>query len=343
MNKRIRFLRGASDNIAKETTKTLAPGQPLYNIDKNYLTIGSLDRYGQEQPLSQLPITVRELHGFYADNDSITKSSSGQYRIGPTVDGHLEIKAENYISCYICDGAGHSVSGGMPMLEVTPSHVWQFNSVVHGNFLTRGGTTLKFGEENQVYTRIHGTSIDAIAVDNDVLRGGVDLTINAEGGDVSLGKNTSDIIITGRISDGTNETTVENIVTKTGNQTITGEKKFDNIMIDVGGGDYRRPLATPITEQSTKCYLVTVDSIYAMHSNYHGEVYTENGKLYSKGSEVVNLISKQTITGEKTFSALGTFNSGISSTSASLSGSLNCASATVNGTLNVHTINLIID
>jgi len=122
MNKRIRFLRGTSDNIAKETTKTLAPGQPLYNIDKNYLTIGSLDRYGQEQPLSQFPITVRELHGFYADNDSITKSSSGQYRIGPTVDGRLEIKAENFISAFICDNNGQSAST-MPMLEITPTHV----------------------------------------------------------------------------------------------------------------------------------------------------------------------------------------------------------------------------
>lgn len=38
-NKSIQFLRGSAENIAASTEKLL-DGQPLYNEDKNYLTIG---------------------------------------------------------------------------------------------------------------------------------------------------------------------------------------------------------------------------------------------------------------------------------------------------------------
>lgn len=71
----IRILRGDSAAIAataeKESAeKTLQAGQPLYNTDKNYLTIGDGSKTVNAQP-----ITVRELRGWWGDRSGIISSN----------------------------------------------------------------------------------------------------------------------------------------------------------------------------------------------------------------------------------------------------------------------------
>lgn len=76
-NNRIRLLRGTSSQIAS-SNKVLSYGQPLYNDDKNYITVGNST--GTKQVKAQ-PITVREVIGYYEDSTTISNSTSNQYKL----------------------------------------------------------------------------------------------------------------------------------------------------------------------------------------------------------------------------------------------------------------------
>ncbi len=78
-NNRIKILRGTADTIAKSSQK-LAPGQPLYNVDRNYLTIGNSSGTTK---VNALPIRTNELFGYYDESDQITSISHPEwwYRI----------------------------------------------------------------------------------------------------------------------------------------------------------------------------------------------------------------------------------------------------------------------
>ena len=81
---RILLRRGTSEKIASET-ELVAYGQPLFDIDKNYLFIGSnkgavnaeTNPYGLKTPKDLFPIKVRTLQGWFADdtNNYDTKGS----------------------------------------------------------------------------------------------------------------------------------------------------------------------------------------------------------------------------------------------------------------------------
>lgn len=74
--KSIQILRGTNANIAS-SSDTLLPGQPLYNIDKNYLTIGGGGTSGTENvPMNSKPIACRELVGYVGDIDVSDNSYS---------------------------------------------------------------------------------------------------------------------------------------------------------------------------------------------------------------------------------------------------------------------------
>ena len=70
-NKAIQFLRGTRDNIVKNKNQILEAGQPLYNLDDNYLTIGN-----GEDGVDKLPITVREVKGYFGDKENIVATVS---------------------------------------------------------------------------------------------------------------------------------------------------------------------------------------------------------------------------------------------------------------------------
>lgn len=72
----IQVLRGKVTDTNK--SEKLLEGQPFYNEDKNYLTIG---RQGGTASLDSLPITVRELVGYASDSDKITNTKTNEYSL----------------------------------------------------------------------------------------------------------------------------------------------------------------------------------------------------------------------------------------------------------------------
>lgn len=72
----IQVLRGKITDTNK--SEKLLEGQPFYNEDKNYLTIG---RQGGTASLDSLPITVRELVGYASDSDKITNTKINEYSL----------------------------------------------------------------------------------------------------------------------------------------------------------------------------------------------------------------------------------------------------------------------
>lgn len=80
-NHSIKILRGTritvnKDNFADEEDKLYA-GQPIYLTDLNYLAIGT----GNDSKVNKLPIIVREVHGYAADNSAIASTQgSSEWR-----------------------------------------------------------------------------------------------------------------------------------------------------------------------------------------------------------------------------------------------------------------------
>lgn len=72
----IQVLRGKVTDT--NNSEKLLEGQPFYNEDKNYLTIG---RQGGTASLDSLPITVRELVGYASDSDKITDTKTNEYSL----------------------------------------------------------------------------------------------------------------------------------------------------------------------------------------------------------------------------------------------------------------------
>ena len=91
MYNRIRIARGTNETIAKRD-QNLEIGQPLYNKDKGYLTIGSTDSNGNALNVSQCPIKVRELKGWYDD------ATSAGTNISETLDNNFFYFGQDYNS-----------------------------------------------------------------------------------------------------------------------------------------------------------------------------------------------------------------------------------------------------
>ena len=361
MNKKIRILRGTNEKIVNTPGKTLAAGQPLYNIDKNYLTIGTL-KNGNEQPLSQLPITVRQIEGYYSDNDQIKNEDDGYYSVGPSQTGTLLLNAENSIEFMVRSGAtgGAMVGGGSvgTPLTITP-HSLNVNGVVSVGDSSMGYEDGKWWHSA---VNISNGAIRSILYTDEGDNRNSGLALNDFGGDIYLSDNTSNIIITGNISDGPNSTTVENIVTKTGSQTISGTKTFtqavtapqfksdnteagmyfgENNELDFGSNSnvlyigYRNRLNTSGTISNYYFGNGTGPDGQTAGKIYCGELF-ENGTTLS--TKYVTTGTTQTITGSKTFSG-PLISTGTGNNKANISQ----ASITTCGitTLNVNTINLI--
>ena len=71
-NNSIQFLRGTRNAIA-ESSEKLLPGQPLYNVDDNYLTIGG----NANDQVNSIPIACRELKGYVTDLSDEINSVTG--------------------------------------------------------------------------------------------------------------------------------------------------------------------------------------------------------------------------------------------------------------------------
>ena len=93
-HKSIKFLRATRDAIVRNSVEQLSPGQPLYNIDDNYLTVGDKS---DSSVISKLPITVREVNGWFEDNDGIQSNKLTNYYIKPTDNKEIEIKSPDIV------------------------------------------------------------------------------------------------------------------------------------------------------------------------------------------------------------------------------------------------------
>lgn len=90
----IQVLRGKITETNKG--EKLLEGQPFYNEDKNYLTIG---RQGGTASLDSLPITVRELVGYVSDSDKITNTKTNEYSLKySNTDNSLKITSPTGIN-----------------------------------------------------------------------------------------------------------------------------------------------------------------------------------------------------------------------------------------------------
>lgn len=77
-NQSIQILRGTRQAIYDNRTVDLLAGQPLYNTDDNYLTIGD-----GSKKIGDLPIVVREVRGYFGDRNGITEMTpAGSWYFG---------------------------------------------------------------------------------------------------------------------------------------------------------------------------------------------------------------------------------------------------------------------
>lgn len=104
MNKnRILIVRGANGALVA-STETIAYGQPVYDKTKNYLVIGDTGskRYNQSKP-----VTVREIVGYFDDNNGISTGTAKPYSIKPNGD---KLAITSYGEIYITSAGAKTVS-----------------------------------------------------------------------------------------------------------------------------------------------------------------------------------------------------------------------------------------
>lgn len=94
-NNSIHILRGSPNSDEK-----LYDGQPFYNIDKNYLTIGT----DTNNTTNSSPITVRELIGYTSDDSYISNSKQNEFSIKHT-DNSLNMNSPDSISLRIANNS----------------------------------------------------------------------------------------------------------------------------------------------------------------------------------------------------------------------------------------------
>lgn len=88
-NKAIQILRINSDGIINSKKDIeLLDGQPFYNKQKNYLTVG----HKTDGTVNQEPITVRKLVGYFDDKDAVGNGVSQRYSIEPDDDNDTTLK-----------------------------------------------------------------------------------------------------------------------------------------------------------------------------------------------------------------------------------------------------------
>lgn len=192
----IQVLRGKVTDTNK--SEKLLEGQPFYNEDKNYLTIG---RQGGTASLDSLPITVRELVGYVSDSDKITNTKTNEYSLKySNTDNSLKITSPRSIDINSGNGdvtltrnssssltlksdsieyANNSVSDAAAVNVITPSTAgFIFKDNGGSNFATVKMGKLKLNslcdEDGTRQASISGTGI---AVDNDLTVTG-DITTN---------------------------------------------------------------------------------------------------------------------------------------------------------------------
>lgn len=132
-NGRIRLLRTTTDKLVT-SSEQLVPGQPLYISDKNYLTIGSVDKLS----LASEPITVRKVVGYYDDTNSITTGRTNLYEFSGNVTDGVVIRTPDKLNINVGSDKYLSVSNSDLLTGNTSGIKYNLglnrNTLVSGNF-----------------------------------------------------------------------------------------------------------------------------------------------------------------------------------------------------------------
>ena len=132
-NGRIRLLRTTTDKLVT-SSQQLVPGQPLYISDKNYLTVGSVDKLS----LASEPITVRKVVGYYDDANSITTGKTNLYEFSGNVTDGVVIKTPDKLNINVGSDKYLSVSNSDLLTGNTSGIKYNLglnrNTLVSGNF-----------------------------------------------------------------------------------------------------------------------------------------------------------------------------------------------------------------
>ena len=220
-NRAIQILRSTSDGLASSKQElALEEGQPFYNSQKNYLTIG---KYGNTGKVSDQPITVRKLEGWFDDNEKITasKTDANYYTIYPSDEGrHL----------YIKNNGNHIYIEANKNIQLDAGEYLNLGTTNTECVKSCSNTEIRFdvsnGSNTQSYLKLTNSQ-------NAELSAPVKITIDTVDLDIGSAARNSDVDITGTL-DVTGATTLSSTLGVTGNTTlggtltVTGHTDLDN-------------------------------------------------------------------------------------------------------------------
>ena len=207
-NHSIQILRGTRAQVYDNNSTKLNKGQPLYitGTDANYLVIGSSD----DSDLTQLPIIVREVHGYSADNSSLARSVTsgtndwhfghdGSSSVEVAVNGFaLNLKSTKNVNItsstnvVIKDGNGDN--GKITLTKDGSIEIKRSNSTItltatditenasNGSYTAKGGTSsLAIAKNGNITATVASTAIATVKSD------GIDLNDSTDSGRKFIG------------------------------------------------------------------------------------------------------------------------------------------------------------
>ena len=343
--KRIQLARGLNDRI-QATDEIQVYGQPVYNKDKHYLTIGD----GTETNKA-VPIRVRTLQGWYSDVENINGGTAGDTFSLSTISN--KTKADQYI--FTADGSKTYISTGKPLYFYKPSATsYSQNTLM---VLTNNATGTKYDDDKSLgsdeLTKEAKFGLDIST--NTLIRGklklntnkittqtnnfvtipdSTDTLVNLIGSQWLKNKTVNGIKLVNSATNGDKTITTSANYTlgaaceksytdstsssaiKTGSSLVTERDVYYGLPFINGSHTYNSStkIYAPTSQlaiSTSKCYLVGAPSSTSINTvNSNTNCYMLSGHLYSNGSQVINSYDNQDIDGEKTIKGTLTIASG---------------------------------
>ena len=233
-NHSIKILRGTRANIAGATSansaNVLEPGQLLYNFTDNYLTVGGSVDGSSNSTVTKLPIIVREVKGYSADNSAIvtTTDENSSWHFGHDGTSAVEVSVKGFAlnlkstsNVNVTSGANVVIKGGNGdngkititkdgSIEVKrASNATTYTSIElgttnitakanNGSFTAYGGkSSLSIANSGNITANVNNTLIATIKT------GGIDLDDATDSGRKFIGTSTASDYVWVKTSGGT--------------------------------------------------------------------------------------------------------------------------------------------
>ena len=284
-NGRIRLLRTTTMNLIA-SSEQLVPGQPLYISDKNYLTVGSVDKLS----LASEPITVRKVVGYYGDSSSITNVTTDAYEFSGDSINKTYIKAPDEFNVNINNDNHLKLSSTKTTLDSIDYYTTlKKNTLVDANLRLTNGLKVIGQTDLKSTTNIEGvanlnntTNVKTLNVTTTSTFNG-EVTINnklkvnniIEGSTFTGNAASATILQNTRKINGTNFNGSESITTTTWGTkrklTLSDDVNTTFVEID-GGSDFTLPIPKnlKLTSYSTPNWKIQEDSSYNLVFSYNG-------------------------------------------------------------------------